>query len=89
MDNGLFEHELDHVYIGYSDEKPKIDHHEASDWKYMNIEESFRDSYNPSEHVNIVEEVLKINHQKGPMHYRDITESAINLGLLNKYGKIV
>lgn len=56
-------------------------------WKYMNIDESFRDTYNPSEHVNMVEEVLKINHQKGPMHYRDITESAINLGLLNKYGK--
>jgi len=56
-------------------------------WNYMDIDESFNNLYNPSEHLNIIEEVLRINYEKGPMHYRDITESAINLGLLNQYGK--
>lgn len=43
LDNGLFEHELDHVFIGYTDEKPIINLDEASDWKYMNIEELNKD----------------------------------------------
>ena len=33
--NGLTEHELDHVFFGYSDEFPKLNLNEASDWKYI------------------------------------------------------
>ncbi|MGO4818146.1 isopentenyl-diphosphate Delta-isomerase [Flavobacterium sp. W22_SRS_FP1] len=39
FDNGLTEHELDHVMIGYYDKNPQINPEEAEDWKWMNIEE--------------------------------------------------
>ncbi len=39
LDNGLTEHELDHVFIGYSNEYPKINIHEVAEWKYMPLSE--------------------------------------------------
>jgi len=39
LDNGLTEHELDHVFIGYYNENPKINIHEVAEWKYMSINE--------------------------------------------------
>lgn len=39
FDNGLTEHELDHVMIGYYDEAPKINTDEVENWKWMGIEE--------------------------------------------------
>ena len=39
FDNGLTEHELDHVMIGYSDESPVINPEEVEDWKWMAIDE--------------------------------------------------
>ena len=38
FDNGLTEHELDHVMIGYSNEEPNINPEEVHDWKWINIE---------------------------------------------------
>ncbi|MEI7508284.1 MAG: isopentenyl-diphosphate Delta-isomerase [Flavobacterium sp.] len=38
FDNGLTEHELDHVMIGYSNEEPKINLEEVESWKWMTIE---------------------------------------------------
>ena len=38
FDNGLTEHELDHVMIGYFDENPTINPEEVEDWKWMKIE---------------------------------------------------
>lgn len=38
FDNGLTEHELDHVMIGYYDEEPIINPDEVADWKWMSIE---------------------------------------------------
>ena len=38
FDNGLTEHELDHVMIGYSNEEPKINLEEVESWKWMPIE---------------------------------------------------
>lgn len=38
FDNGLTEHELDHVMIGYYDEKPQINSDEVENWKWMSIE---------------------------------------------------
>jgi isopentenyl-diphosphate delta-isomerase len=38
FDNGLTEHELDHVMIGYYDEVPKINLEEVEDWKWMKID---------------------------------------------------
>ena len=39
FDNGLTEHELDHVMIGYYDGIPQINLEEAGDWKWMKIED--------------------------------------------------
>lgn len=37
FDNGLTEHELDHVMIGYSNLQPKINTDEVENWKWMAI----------------------------------------------------
>ena len=38
FDNGLTEHELDHVLLGYYHGLPKINKTEVADWKWMNIQ---------------------------------------------------
>jgi isopentenyl-diphosphate Delta-isomerase len=38
FDNGLTEHELDHVMIGYYNDEPNINREEAESWKWMSIE---------------------------------------------------
>lgn len=38
FDNGLTEHELDHVMIGYFNNEPKINPNEVENWKWMSIE---------------------------------------------------
>ena len=38
FDNGLTEHELDHVMIGYYNEAPIINPDEVESWKWMTIE---------------------------------------------------
>ncbi len=38
FDNGLTEHELDHVMIGYYNEAPIINTEEVENWKWMTIE---------------------------------------------------
>lgn len=38
FDNGLTEHELDHVMIGYYNEAPEINPEEVESWKWMSIE---------------------------------------------------
>jgi len=37
LDNGLTEHELDHVFRGYYNKNPKINIYEVAEWKYMSI----------------------------------------------------
>lgn len=39
FDNGLTEHELDHVMIGYYSGEPKINPEEVESWKWMSIED--------------------------------------------------
>jgi isopentenyl-diphosphate Delta-isomerase len=43
FDNGLTEHELDHVMIGYYNEGPLINSDEVESWKWMDIEEVKQD----------------------------------------------
>lgn len=38
FENGLTEHELDHVMIGYYNDAPSINPEEVEDWKWMPIE---------------------------------------------------
>lgn len=37
FDNGLTEHELDHVMIGYFDGTPRINPDEVASWKWMSL----------------------------------------------------
>lgn len=39
FDNGLTEHELDHVMIGYYSGEPILNTEEVEDWKWMSIED--------------------------------------------------
>lgn len=43
FDNGLTEHELDHVMIGYYNEEPNINPEEVESWKWMGIENIRKD----------------------------------------------
>lgn len=37
FENGLIEHEVDHVFFGYSDCQPLLNTNEASDWEYISL----------------------------------------------------
>lgn len=39
FDNGLTEHEFDHVMIGYYNDEPNINKDEVADWKWMALED--------------------------------------------------
>jgi isopentenyl-diphosphate delta-isomerase len=43
FDNGLTEHELDHVMIGYYNGEPEIDKDEVESWKWMGIDDVKKD----------------------------------------------
>jgi len=38
FDNGLTEHEYDHILIGYFEDEPSINEDEVADWKWMDLE---------------------------------------------------
>lgn len=38
FDNGLTEHEYDHVLVGYSDAQPQINSEEVASWKWLSLE---------------------------------------------------
>ena len=39
FDNGLTEHELDHIMLGYYENEPVINKQEVEDWKWMPLED--------------------------------------------------
>lgn len=52
FDNGLTEHELDHVMIGYYNDEPNICADEVEDWKWMSIEAIKKDmAQNPDSYT--------------------------------------
>lgn len=52
FDNGLTEHELDHVMIGYYNEEPIINKDEVESWKWMSIDAIKNDMIaNPNEYT--------------------------------------
>ncbi len=64
FNNNLTENEIDHIFIGYSDELPKINKHEVNDYKYMK----------PSE---IIKEI-KTNPENYTIWFKLIFEKLIN-----------
>lgn len=52
FDNGLTEHELDHVMIGYYDREPEINPEEVASWKWMYPETIKKDmEENPNQYT--------------------------------------
>ena len=52
LDNGLIEHELDHIFVGVSDSRPNINMEEVVEWKYASTEEIRSDiSKNPDSYT--------------------------------------
>jgi len=39
FENGLTEHEYDHVFVGVSDDEPNLNPDEVADWKYISIDD--------------------------------------------------
>lgn len=53
FDNGLTEHELDHVMIGYYNNEPNINLDEVESWKWMSIEAIKDDIQTQSENYTV------------------------------------
>lgn len=52
FDNGLIEHEYDHVLFGHYSEPPTINKNEVHDWKWMTVNELMRDiALNPDNYT--------------------------------------
>mgnify|MGYP001234795692 FL=1 len=52
FDNGLTEHELDHIMVGYYDDAPSLNQEEVKDWKCMSLEDVKNDIIiNPSSYT--------------------------------------
>lgn len=52
FDNGLTEHELDHIMVGYFDDAPNLNQEEVKDWKWMSLEDVKNDIIiNPSSYT--------------------------------------
>ena len=71
LDNGLTEHELDHVYFGATDEEPVLNKSEAKDWKYISLEDLEKEIRKKPEdfsawlHICLPEVMKKVNEIKG------------------------
>lgn len=51
LENGLIEHETDHVFVGITDVLPRINHHEVGDYKYISYQKLHEDvSINPGKY---------------------------------------
>lgn len=70
--NGLTEHELDHVYFGKSDDLPILNFEEAKDWQYLSLEKLqksiFANPENYSEWLKVClpEVMKKLEESKAP-----------------------
>ena len=53
FDNGLIEHEFDHVLLGYYDKPPFINAIEVSEWKWMSLEKIILEIKNKPEDFTV------------------------------------
>lgn len=65
FDNGLIEHELDHVFVGTSDTPPELNLEEAMDFKYIPVAELMSD--------------IKINPDQYTFWFKEIVEKVIHI----------
>jgi len=65
FDNGLTEHELDHVMIGYFDDKPNLNKEEAEAYKWMSLEQVKNDiNNNPAIYTAWFKIIFKESYEK-------------------------
>ena len=65
LENKLFEHELDHVFVGYFEGEPKVNPEEADSWKWMNFEKLAANVYEqPEKYTYWFKELMKIGEEK-------------------------
>lgn len=50
FDNGLTEHEFDHILVGHYDDEPNINPAEVASWKWMSLEDVKKDMEMSPEH---------------------------------------
>lgn len=50
---GLTEHELDHVFLGETDQEPNINPDEVAAWKYMKLDDLHRDMENNPQNYTV------------------------------------
>lgn len=53
VENNLTEHELDYVFVGYSNQNPVFNQDEVSDYKWMCIDEILSDMKNNPSHYTV------------------------------------
>lgn len=53
VENGLTEHELDHVFVGYTEQDPVPDPGEVRDWKWTNVDWLLEDIRQFPEHYTV------------------------------------
>ena len=71
LENNLFEHELDHVFVGHYDGQPVPNPDEVADWKWMKIDALTRDVRENPEHYTywfklVLHRVLKQYEKVSP-----------------------
>ena len=65
FDNGLTEHELDHVLLGKFDDEPNINKEEVESYKWMKLEDVKSDiEKNPSEYTEWFKIIFKESYSK-------------------------
>jgi len=53
VENGLIEHELDYIFVGYSNQEPHINTNEVKDYKWISIENIQSDIMSSPSHYTI------------------------------------
>lgn len=65
LDNELTEHELDHVFIGFSDEDPQLNPLEVMDYCYINFSELKKDlQSHPGNYTVWFRKIVELVHEK-------------------------
>jgi len=74
FDNGLTEHELDHVILGVSDAEPQINPDEVATWKWMNLETLAKDILDHEERYTVW---FRIIFSRFYNHYKTLQKETI------------
>ena len=69
FDNGLIEHEFDHVLIGYYEKTPSINTSEVAEWKWMSLDKIIAEMKNKPEDFTVW---FKIIFERFYKHIRKI-----------------